>query len=114
MSNDAPRLRTKNEQASIGEVVEFVKAYAKQETVGPLRGAGRWIAFGAAGAVCLGIGLSLLLLGLLRVLQSEVSDIADGRLSWLPYLIVLVVCVLLIVLAMAQVNKTFLDKEDKR
>ena len=110
----APRLRPKNEQASIGEVVEFVKSYAKQETVGPLRGAGRWVAFGAAGAICLGIGLSLLLLGLLRLLQTEVSDIADGRLSWLPYLIVLVVCVLLIVLAMAQVNKTFLDKEDKR
>ena len=54
-----------------GEVVEFVKTYAKQETVGPLRGAGRWIAFGAAGAICLGLGLSLLLLGLLRLLQAE-------------------------------------------
>ncbi len=63
MSNDAPTVRPKDEQASIGEVVEFVKTYAKQETVGPLKGAGRWIAFGAAGAVCLGIGLSLLLLG---------------------------------------------------
>ena len=124
MSNDATRLRpandrtsverTAHEQASIGEVVDFVKAYAKQETVGPLRGAGRWLAFGAAGATCLAIGLSLLLLGLLRLLQTEVSDIADGRLSWLPYLIVLVVCVLLIVLAMTQVNKTFLDKEDRQ
>lgn len=114
MSNDAPSPRPKNEQASIGEVVEFVKTYAKQETVGPLKGAGRWIAFGAAGAICLGLGLSLLLLGLLRLVQSEMSDIADGRLSWLPYLIVLVVCVLVIALAMAQVNKTFLDKEDKQ
>lgn len=114
MSNDAPTARPKDEQASIGEVVEFVKTYAKQETVGPLKGAGRWIAFGAVGAICLGIGLSLLLLGLLRLLQSEVSDIADGRLSWLPYLIVLVVCVILIVLAMMQINKTFLDKEDQR
>ena len=114
VGDDTPRLRPVREQASIGEVVDFVKAYAKQETVGPLRGAGRWIAYGAAGAASLGIGLSLLLLGLLRLLQTEVSDIADGRLSWLPYLIVLVVCVLLIVLAMAQVNKTFLDKEDKR
>jgi hypothetical protein len=113
MSNDTPRVRPRDEQASVGEVIEFVKTYAKQETVGPLRGAGRWIAFGAAGAIALGVGLSLLLLGVLRLVQSEVSDIADGRLSWLPYLIVLVVCVVLIGLAMMQINKTFLNKEDQ-
>lgn len=113
MSNDTPRAPARGEHASVGEVVDFVKTYAKQETVGPLRGAGRWIAFGAAGAISLGIGLSLLLLGLLRLLQSEVSDIADGRLSWLPYLIVLVVCVALLGLAMMQINKTFLNKEDQ-
>jgi flagellar biosynthesis protein FliQ len=114
MSNDAPHLGRNDERASIGEVVEYVKTYARQETVGPLKGAGTWVAFGAAGALCLGIGLSLLLLGLLRVLQAEVSDIADGRLSWLPYLIVLVVCVALIAVALMQVNKTFLNKEDQR
>lgn len=113
MSDEAPQARPRQQAASIGEVVEFVKTYAKQETVGPLKGAGRWIAFGAAGAIALGLGLSLLLLGLLRLVQSEVSDIADGRLSWLPYLIVLVVCVLLLGLAILQVNKTFLNKEDR-
>ena len=113
MSEDTPPVTSKDEQASVGEVVEFVKTYAKQETVGPLKGAGKWIAFGAAGAICLGIGVSLILLGLLRLLQSEASDIADGRLSWLPYLIVLVVCALLMALVIMQVNKTFLNKEDK-
>ncbi|NNE12113.1 MAG: hypothetical protein HKN41_07710 [Ilumatobacter sp.] len=113
MSSDIPRVTPPREQASAGEVIDFVKTYAKQETVGPLKGAGRWIAMGAAGAICLGLGLSLLLLGLLRLLQSEVSDIADGRLSWLPYLIVLVVCVLLLGLAVMQINKTFLNKEDR-
>ena len=92
----APKTASRHEEpASVGEVVEFVKAYAQQETVGPLKGAGRWIAYGAAAAIVLGIGLSLLLLGLLRLIQSEASDIADGRLSWLPYLIVLVVALLL-------------------
>ena len=113
MPNDTPTPTRRGEQASVGEVVEFVKTYARQETVGPLKGAGRWIAFGAAGAIALGIGLSLLLLGLLRLLQSEVSDIADGRLSWLPYLIVLAVCGILIALAFMQINKTFLNKEDR-
>ena len=48
---------------SLGEVIEFVKTYAKQETIGPLKGAGSWIAFGAAGAVAMSIGLFFLLLG---------------------------------------------------
>jgi flagellar biosynthesis protein FliQ len=110
---DEQRRPATRDQASVGEVIDYVKTYARQETVGPLRGAGRWIALGAAGAVALGLGLSLLLLGLLRLLQSEVSDIADGRLSWLPYLIVLVVCLILLAVAMLQINKTYLDKEDK-
>ena len=113
MSSPAPETSSRNDQASIGEVVEFVKTYAKQETVGPLKGAGRWLAFGAAGAIALGLGLSLVLLGTLRLVQSEVSDIADGRLSWLPYLIVLLVCVVLLAVTVTQISKTFLNKEDK-
>jgi hypothetical protein len=111
---DAPsRTPSRREQASIGEVVDYVKTYAKQETVGPLRNAGRFVGFGAAGAICLGLGLSLLLLGLLRLIQSEWSDIADGRLSWLPYTIVFIVCAVALVLTIMQIDKTFLDKEDK-
>ena len=44
---------------------------------------------GAAGAVLLGLGLSLVLLGLLRLIQTEWERAATGSLSWLPYLIVL-------------------------
>lgn len=111
MADDKPAAR--RDQASVGEVIDYVKTYARQETVGPLKGAGRWIAMGAAGAISLGLGLSLLLLGLLRLVQSEWSDIADGRLSWLPYLIVLVATVILLGLSAMQINKTFLNKEDK-
>ncbi len=107
---DEPRPVSRRDQPSVGEVIEYVKTYARQETVGPLMGAGRWIAMGAAGAISLGLGLSLLLLGLLRLVQTELSDIADGRLSWLPYLIVLVACGILLGLTMTQINKTFLNK----
>jgi hypothetical protein len=113
MADDKPNPSTRHEQASIGEVIEYVKTYAKQETVGPLKGAGRWIGFGAAGAIALGLGLSLLLLGLLRLLQSEWTRSASGRLSWLSYLIVLVACLALLVLTVMRINKTFLDKEQK-
>jgi hypothetical protein len=103
-----------SETASLGEVLEYVKTYAKQETVGPLKGAGRWIGFGAAGAVCLGIGLSLLLLGLLRLLQSEWEWASTGRMSWLSYLIVLVACGLLLVATLTRIPKKFLNKDTDR
>jgi hypothetical protein len=113
MAAETPPTSSRREDASVGEVIEYVKTYAKQETVGPLKGAGRWIAMGAGGAIALGLGLSLLLLGLLRLLQSEWGRSAEGRLSWLSYTIVLVACVLLLVLAITRINKTFLNKEDK-
>lgn len=113
MSNDTGGARPNTEDASVGEVIEYVKTYAKQETVGPLMGAGRWIGYGAAGAIALSLGLSLILLGLLRVLQVE-TDLGTSRYwSWVPYLIVLVVCVLFIGLAVMRINKTYLDKGDK-
>lgn len=110
MSDDVPRIPSRGDQASVGEVIEFVKTYAKQETVGPLKGVGRWLGFGAAGALSLGIGLSLLLLGSLRFVQTEWARSAEGRLSWLAYLIVLVVCVMLLVFTLMRINKTFLNK----
>ncbi len=98
---------------TVGGVVELVKAYAKQETLGPLKGAGRWLAMGAIGAALLGLGLALLILGLLRLLQAEWTRSATGSLSWLAYLIVLVVCVALAVLAITRINRDRLNKETK-
>src|SRR5215217_7142831 len=98
MVEDSPRPSTRRQSASLGEVVEYVKAYAQQETIGPLKGIGRWIGLGAGGAVALGLGLSLVLLGLLRLIQSEWDGIADGGTSWIPYAIVLVVAMALLVL----------------
>lgn len=97
----------------MGEVVDYVVTYAKQETLGPLRHAGRWLAFGAIGAVLLGLGGSLLLLGLLRLLQTEWTRSATGSLSWLSYLIVLVVGAAMLVLALSRIRKTTLYPSDK-
>lgn len=113
LSRDTEPPASRTENVSIGELIEYVKAYAKQETLGPLRGAGRWLAFGAAGALALGIGLSLLLLGALRLLQTEWGWTQSAGHSWLPYLIVLVATVALLVLALTRIPKTFLHKDDK-
>jgi hypothetical protein len=112
-ARSTPPPRRDDEATSIGGVIDLVKAYAQQETIGPLKGAGRWLAMGAAGAALLGVGLSYVLLGLLRLIQTEWDWAASGSWSWLAYLLVFVVCVLLIVLTVSRINKDRLNKEPK-
>ena len=71
---------------------QLVVGYVKQETIEPVRGLGRFLAFGLAGSALLGLGLVVLFLGVLRVLQAETGDALDGHLSFVPYLITLVAC----------------------
>jgi hypothetical protein len=109
---EQPPVRTRAAQPpTVAETIDLVKAYAEQETIGPIKGAGRWIGLGLAGAMVLGIGLSLVLLGLLRLLQTEWPRSASGDLSWVAYAIVLVVCVGLIALIVSRINKESLNKE---
>ena len=110
-SIDATKPPRKQDDASLGEVIEFVKTYAKQETIGPLKGAGSWLAFGAAGAFLLGVGLLLMMLGLLRLLQSEISWASGGSWSWAAYGITLVVTLVLLGLTMLRIKKAYLIKE---
>jgi MFS family permease len=100
-----------SETASVGEVIEFVKTYAKQETVDPIKEAGRWLGFSAAAAVLIGFGLSLVLLGVLRLVQTEVDRLARGAWSWVPYAIVFAVCIIVLAFAAWRLNKAKLDKE---
>jgi hypothetical protein len=72
------------------DVWELLVAYAKQETVEPLKGLGRWVAAGAGGSLLIATGLSLWLLALLRFLQTETGTTFTGNWSWAPYMIVLV------------------------
>ena len=87
------------------ELWDLVRGYAKQETVEPLKGLARFVAFGVAGSVALGIGVVLLVTAGLRALQTQTGDVFDGNWSWAPYLIVLVGCVLVIALALSRTAK---------
>ena len=75
-----------------GELYDLVRAYAKQETLEPIKGLGRYAAFGVVGSVLLGIGVVLLGVGLLRALQTETGDTFDGGWSWAPYVLTLLAC----------------------
>jgi hypothetical protein len=103
-----------NETGEIGQMFQLVKDYARQETLGPLRGAGRWLAFGTAGALFLGIGSAFIVLGVLRLVQTEFAPTFRGRwMSLLPYAIALFVAVLIIVVAVSRIFKTSLNKEQR-
>ncbi len=88
-----------------GDAVQLVIDYVKQETIGPLKGVGRFLAFGIAGSLALCVGLVLLLVGLLRLLQSETGTTFAGNLTWLPYVIVAVAALVVIGLAAWRVAK---------
>ena len=76
----------------VDDVLSLTKAYVKQETLGPLKGAGRWIAFGLAGAITVGMGTVLLMLAILRLTQQYMH----GAMSWAPYGITLVVGLIIV------------------
>ena len=83
----------------VSELWQLVLAYLKQETVEPLKGLLRFVAFGIAGSTLLSIGLLLWVIALLRALQTETGSTFTGNLTWAPYLITLAGCALVAGLA---------------
>ena len=83
-----------NPQETVRELQQLVIAYAKQETLEPLKGLGRFAGFGIASALLLGIGFTFIEIGGLRVLQEETGTTFTGNWSWVPYAIVIVVAVI--------------------
>ena len=89
--DDGKNEKDKSLPGEAQELFQLVVGYAKQETLGPVRNLGRFLGFGLAGALLGSLGTVLLLLGGLRLLQTETGDAFDGRLTFIPYLLVLVV-----------------------
>ncbi len=89
----------------LSELWELATAYAKQETIEPLKGLGRFLGYGISGAVLLGVGSMLMLLGGLRVLQTHTGSTFEGNLSWAPYLIAVAVGSALIGLALLRITR---------
>ena len=90
---------------TVTDLWELVKAYARQETLGPLKGIWRSLAFGVAGSLVLSTGLILLALAGLRALQTETGTTFTGSWSWAPYLLTLVVLAVIIAVALLATRK---------
>lgn len=95
----------KSMSAQVSELWELIVAYAKQETIEPLKGLPRFIGLGVAGSVALATGLLLLLLATLRALQTETGTALQGHWSWVPYLGTLVVAAVVAWMAVKQIQK---------
>ena len=69
-----------------GDLPDLLRRYVRQETVEPLRSAGRFLTYGLAGAATLGLGTVLLTVGGLRALQtwSVPMDAGRGCPIWRP------------------------------
>lgn len=80
--------------------------YAKQETVNPLKALGRYLAFGVAGSLLLAIASVLLVLAVLRALQTETGTALTGNWSWVPYLATMVIVAVVIAALAMVVNRT--------
>ena len=67
------------------ELLSVVVAYAKQETILPLKNLGRYLAWGIIGIVMFSTGAVFAVLTAVRVVQAETGDHLHGNLTWVPY-----------------------------
>ena len=106
---------SRRDSADLGSVVELVKDYARQETLGPIQGAGKWLGMGAAGALMIGFGNVFLILGILRLVQNEYGK--SFRSPWVaivPYFIALIATVIVMTFAAWRISrKKSLQKESR-
>lgn len=96
----------------VSDIVDTVKRYARQETVGPIRGAARWVAVGTVASLSLGIAMLYSALGVLRMSQDLGGGALDGAWSFVHYLITAVVLAALAGVAFSRIGRNSLAKGD--
>jgi hypothetical protein len=94
VANEA-KAKARNPTGDAKDLVDLVIAYAKQETLEPLKGLGKKAALGVGGAVLLGIGGVFCSMGALRAMQSETDFFERHNLSYLPYFLTVAILLML-------------------
>ncbi|MFM2046025.1 MAG: hypothetical protein RL383_102 [Actinomycetota bacterium] len=111
-TTDTPGNMSPGERVS--DLIESVRAYAIQETVGPARGAARWLAYGTAGALLLGLGMVFLALGALRLIQDMGGTAFSGGWSFVPHILTSLVLAAASAAALRRVARTSLARDNTR
>ena len=86
------------------ELRSLIVEYAKQEIRDPLKALTKWLSLGLLGMLFLSIGAGLGALGILRLLQNEVS-LFDDSLSFIPYVLVFVTLLFVIGISLKALRK---------
>ncbi len=94
----------------VSDVVDSVKAYAVQETVGPIKGAFRWVGVGLLAALCLGIATLYGSMAVLRLSQDLGGTALDGAWSFVHYLITVLVLVVVVGVSYSRTKKSSLAR----
>lgn len=102
--SDVARTGTQGTIDTLRELWRLLVAYARQETVDPLRSLGRSLGWGLVGAVLVCSSVIFGGLAVLRLLQSE-TTVFDANLSWLPYLLTALLMVLVAGLALWGISR---------
>jgi uncharacterized membrane protein YidH (DUF202 family) len=92
------KTKAKSPTGDARELVDLVIAYAKQETLEPLKGLGKNAALGLGGAVLLGIGGVFCSLGALRAMQTETDFFERHNLTYLPYIFTILILGVMVVI----------------
>ena len=107
--------QTKSIPQVLTELKELTLTYARQQTIDPLKGVGRYLGLGVAGSLLVGVGVVELTVALLRALQTETGSTFTGNWSWAPYVICIIVLCLLSGLAVYAIDRPRRpDKETRR
>ncbi len=86
-------------------VIGLAARYVKQETLDPVKQLAKLLIYGIVATLATAAGVILLVLGILRLLQTETGTTFTGHLVWLPYLITVVVLGVVIAFALARIGK---------
>lgn len=100
-----PKSKDSSIQQVAREVWELTVGYAKQEISDPVKGLGRYLAWGSLSMLLIGIGMVLLAIGALRALQTETGSTFTGSLTWAPYGIVLAGAIVVLGIVGALITK---------
>lgn len=91
--------------ALVSELWQLTLTYLKQETIVPIKNLGRFVLWGAAGAILMAFAVLLLMLGGLRALQTETDGTFATTLSFVPYLIVVAAALVIAAISGSRIGK---------
>lgn len=107
MASSVNKASARHDPASqFADVKDLLVGYAKQETVDPIKGLGRFVGYGVGAMLLIGIGSIELTVALLRLLQTETGSPLTGNWSWVPYLITLLVASGVVYASIKAINRT--------